>query len=326
MRRRDFVAGLAGAAFARSAIAQANERKRVGVLMSTTETDPREHAAVAAFIGALAEFGWVEGRTVDFLYRWGAGDSQRMEKNARAMVALKPDVILVKGAAMPATRQATSTIPLVFVVVGDAGAQQFVPNFARPGGNITGFTSNELTMAGKRLQLLREMSPEIVRVLYVTNVLLGAGTDEIVERIKRDAASVGVSLVDRSVRSSEEIKAVIEAFAGESRGGIVVAFNAFTTVHRTQIVALAARHRLPAIYPLRVFTDEGGLFSYGFNQDDQFRRSASYIDRILKGEKPGDLPVQEPTTFELVINLKTASALGLNIPPTLLARADEVVE
>ena len=326
MRRRDFVAGLAGAAFARSAIAQANERKRVGVLMSTADADPREHAAIAAFIGALAELGWVEGRTVDFLYGWGAGDSQRMEKNARAMVALKPDVILVKGAAMSATRHATSTIPLVFVVVGDAGAQHFVPNFARPGGNITGFTSNELTMAGKRLQLLREMSPEIVRVLYVTNVLLGAGTDEIVDRVKRDAASVGVSLVDGSVRSSEEIKAAIEKFAGESRGGIVVAFNAFTTVHRTQIVALAARHRLPAIYPLRVFTDEGGLFSYGFSQDDQFRRSASYIDRILKGEKPGDLPVQEPTTFELVINLKTASALGLDIPPTLLARADEVVE
>src|ERR1051326_725081 len=227
---------------------------------------------------------------------------------------------------MPATRQATSTIPLVFVVVGDAGAQQIVPNFARPDSNIAGFTSNELTMAGKRLQLLREMSSETACVLYVTNVLLGTGTGDIVEHIKMDAVSVGVFLVDGAVSSSEEITAAIEAFGRESRGGIVVAFNAFTTVHRAQIIALAARHRLPTIYPLRVFADDGGLISYGFNQDDQFRRSASYIDRILKGEKPGDLPVQEPTTFELVINLKTASALGLDIPPTLLARADEVVE
>src|ERR1051326_7101521 len=209
---------------------------------------------------------------------------------------------------MPATRQATSTIPLVFVVVGDAGAQQIVPNFARPDSNIAGFTSNELTMAGKRLQLLREMSSETACVLYVTNVLLGTGTGDIVEHIKMDAVSVGVFLVDGAVSSSEEITAAIEAFGRESRGGIVVAFNAFTTVHRAQIIALAARHRLPTIYPLRVFADDGGLISYGFNQDDQFRRSASYIDRILKGEKACRLAVHAAHILQsgLPINPKNA--------------------
>jgi len=326
MRRREFIALLSGTAFARQAIAQTDGTKRVGVLMSTAENDPRERSAIAGFTAALAELGWIEGQTIQFLYRWGAGDPLRMEENARAIVALNPDVILVKGAALPAARQATSTIPLVFVVVGDAGAQQVVQNFARPGGNITGFTSNEFTMAGKRLQLLREMTPEIVRVLYITNLLLGAGTSDVVERVKRDAASAGISLVDASVQSSDEIKAAIGGFARASNGGLVVAFNAFMTVHRAEIVALAAVHRLPAIYPQRVFADEGGLFSYGFNQNDQFRQAASYVSRILKGEKPGNLPVQAPTRFELVINLKTAQALGLAVPQSILARADEVIE
>jgi len=325
MRRRRFVAALAGAALV-PRLARAKEHRRVGVIMSTSDADPRERASLAAFVATLARLGWVEGRNLTLDYRWGAGDAARMAANARAIVALAPDAILVKGANVPAARQATATIPLVFVSLSDAGAEEFVANFARPGGNITGFTSNELTLVGKRLGLLREASPGLERVLYLTSRTVGARTSDLVARIDRYAAATGVTLVDGSAESGGALEAAIHAFAREPHGGMIAAFNAFITVHRDAIVALAARYRLPAIYPLRSFVDGGGLMSYGFDQDEQFRQAAAYVDRILRGAKPADLPVQEPTVFQFVLNLKTARAQGIAIPPTLLTQADAAIE
>jgi putative ABC transport system substrate-binding protein len=319
--------GAAAATWPATAIAQQSDRmKRIGVLMSTAEGDPREKASAAAFAAALGKLGWIERRNLEISYRWGDGDAERMAANAREIVGQVPDVIVVKGANLPALRKVTSTIPVVFVMLNDAIAQEYVTSFARPTGNITGFTSDELALVGKRLELLREASPGIVRLLYLTSRNVGAGTANLLGRIMRDATSAGISLIDGSAESSAEIEAAVQAFAREPNGGLIGAFNAFVTVHRTEIVALAARYRLPAIYPLRAFADGGGLLSYGFDQDDQFRQAALYVARILKGEKPADLPVQEPTKYELVINLKTAKALGLTIPPTLLATADEVIE
>jgi putative ABC transport system substrate-binding protein len=325
MKRRDLIATAAAWALVWPTAARAAP-KRVGVLMSTADTDRRERQSLRIFVQTLAGLGWVEGRNIEFSYGWGAADAEGMQAKARAMVALNPDVILVKGGALPATLEATSTIPIVFVITNASGIQQFAPNFARPGGNATGFTSSEVTMAGKRLQLLHEMSPGIARALYLTDPLIGVGTADISARVKEDARTMGISLIEGAVNSVTEVNAVVEKFVRQGGGGLVVAFNAFTTVHRSEIVALANRHRLAAVYPLRAFTDEGGLFSYGLNQDDEFRRGATYVDRILRGAKPGDLPIQEPTRFELVINLTAANALGFKIPPTLLARVDDVVE
>ena len=328
MRRRDFLGVLSGAAaWPLGARAQQGERvRRIGVLMSTDEADPREKSSVTAFVEALGKRGQVVGRDLEIVYRWGAGDPQRMTANARELVSLVPDVIILKGANLPAAREVTATIPLVFVALSDASVQEYVTNFAHPGGNITGFASDELALVGKRLGLLREMSPRTVRVLYVTSKSVGVGRAALFESIVKDAAAVSVTLIDGAADSGAEIEASIQKFAQEPNGGLVVAFNAFTTVHRERIAALAIRYRLPAIYPLRSFADGGGLFFYGYDQDDQFRQAASYVDRILKGEKPADLPVQLPTKYQLVINLKTAKALGLTVPPTLLARADEVIE
>jgi putative tryptophan/tyrosine transport system substrate-binding protein len=329
MKRREFLTLFGGtvATWPMCARAQGIERKRrVGLLMSTSESDPREVAAVAVLVTALGARGWVEGKNLELIYRWGAGDSDRMMANARQVIALEPDMLVVKGANLPSARDAAGTIPIVFVLLSDATALEYVASFARPGGTITGFASSESTLVGKRLALLRELSPRTLRVLYVTSRLVGAGTGDLLLRISKDAVVAGVTLVDGSSENGAEIEAAIRVFAREGGGGVVVAFNAFTTVHRETIVAAANRHGLPAIYPLRSFTDGGGLFSYGFDQNDQFRQAAGYVDRILRGEKPGDLPVQEPTKFEMVLNLKTAKALGLTVPPTLLARADEVIE
>ncbi len=304
----------------------ADRLRRVGILMSTAETDPEEASAVAAFVQSLGNLGWVAGRNLEIVDRWGAGDADRMQVNAREMVGLGPDVILVKGASVPAARRATSTIPIVFVVLGDATAQDYVGSFARPGGNITGFASFERELVGKRLELLREMSPGMTEVLYIRSRRTGADTRGLFLRIVEDAAVFGLAVTDGGAENEADLDRAMETFARGPHGGLVVAFDAFNTVHRGRIIDLAARYRLPAVYPLRVFARSGGLVCYGFDQNDQFRQAASYIDRILKGERPGDLPVQAPTKFELVINLKTAKALGLAIPATLLARADEVIE
>jgi putative ABC transport system substrate-binding protein len=281
---------------------------------------------VAAFADALRKLGQIEGRNFEIVYYWGAGDPQRMAANARELISQAPDVILSMGANLPPAREVTATIPIVFVLLSDASVQEYVTNFAHPGGNITGFASDELALVGKRLGLLREISPHIVRVLYITGKRVGVGRAELSDQILKDAAAVGITLIEGAVDSDAEIEIAVQDFAREPDGGLVVAFNAFTTVHRETITALATRYRLPAIYPLRSFTDGGGLISYGFDQDDQFRQAASYVDRILKGEKPGDLPVQLPTKYQMVLNLKAAQAISLQVPPTLLARADEVIE
>jgi putative tryptophan/tyrosine transport system substrate-binding protein len=329
MRRRDFIVFLGGAAAAwpLAALAQRPDRmRRIGVLMSTAESDPREVANAAAFAQSLEILGWVAGRNLEIAYRWADGDPERMEANAREVVGLAPDVMVVKGANVPAARRATSRIPIVFVVLGEATAQDYVASFARPGGNITGFASFERELVGKRLDLLRQMVPRVANVLYIRSRRTGTDTRALFLRIMEDAAAHGLAVSDAPAENEADIERAVEAFARKPNGGLVIAFDAFNTVHSARIVALAARYRLPAIYPLRLFTESGGLFSYGFDQAEQFRQAASYVDRILRGENPGDLPIQRPNKFELVINLRAAKALGLALPSAVLAVADEVIE
>jgi putative ABC transport system substrate-binding protein len=327
MKRREFITLMGGAAasWPLPARAQQPERmRRIGVLMSTSETEPEEKSIVAAFVSTLASAGWLPGRNMTIDYRWGAGDPHRMQEYARELVALAPDVILAKGGSVPSVVQATSTVPIVFVVLSDASAQTFISSFARPGGNITGFTSNENTLVGKRLEFLKEISPRIRRVLYIRGGR--PQTRALFLRAVDDASHLGLAVTDCAAENDADIERAVTSFAQEPDGGVSIAFDAFNIVHRRKIVELAARHHLPAIYATSQFAEGGGLLSYGFSQSEQFRQAASYVDRILRGEKPADLPVQQPTKFELVINLKTAKALGLTIPPTLLARADQVIE
>jgi putative ABC transport system substrate-binding protein len=326
MRRREIVFG-AGAAFAisRATLAQQTQRmRRVAVSMSTTEGEPHEESAVAAFADALAKLGWVAGRNLELVHRWGHADARRIEANAAELVALAPDAILAKGATMPALQAATATIPIVFVVTGDAAALSYTGNFARPRGNITGFTTPESDLVGKRLELLREIAPGVSRVLYLWS--RDVSSPDFFTRIAAAAKQTGIELVDGVVETAAAIEHAIDEFAGAGGNGLVVAFNAFTNVHRGLILSLAARHHLPAVYPGLSFGEDGGLVSYGFDQDEMFRQAAGYIDRILRGATPADLPVQFPTRFKLAINVATAKALGIALPPVLLARADEVIE
>ena len=329
MRRRDLAVRLAGALMLpMAARAQQPEKpKRVAVLMSTAESEAHERAAIAAFVRAIEALGWAPGRNIEIISRWAAGDAGRMATNAREIVALAPDAILAKGGLMPALRDATSTIPIVFVVTGDQAALSYVGNFAHPRGNITGFTTPESELVGKRLQLLREMAPGLARVLYLwSRDVGGAGSPALYSRIAADAGAAGMPLVDGAVETPADIERAIAGFARHPGDGLLVAFNAFTSTHRGLIVDLAARHRIPAGYPLEFFAEAGGLFSYGFDQEGMFGQAADYIDRILRGAVPADLPVQFPTRFKLVVNLKTANALGLTVPQSILARADEVIE
>jgi putative ABC transport system substrate-binding protein len=313
------------AAWPLAARSQQGERvRRIGFLMSTAETDPEEAASVAAFVQALGKAGWTPGRNVTIDYRWGAGDPRRFQEYARELVLRAPDVIFAKGASVPALAQATSTIPIVFAQISDAIAQNYVASFARPGGNITGFTSDERTLVGKRLAILKEISPPMTRVLYIRGVR--PETLPLLQRATESALLLGLTITDGVASNDADIDNSVALFAREQYGGIVVAFDAFNIVHSEKIIELAARHHLPAIYFSRFFPVSGGLVSYGFNQASQFVKAAEYVDRILKGEKPGDLPVQTPTKFELVINLKAAKSMGLNIPESFLVRADEVIE
>ncbi len=328
MRRRDLILGIGGA-IAMPLAARPQEPvhpKRVGVLMSTAEHEAHERAAVAAFAETLEKAAWVSGQNIEIAYRWANGDSERMAANAREMVALAPDVIAVKGANLPPLAKLTTTIPIVFVILSDAVAQRYVGSLARPGGNITGFTSGERELVGKRLQLLREIDPGIKRALYLRSRQVGSDTNPLFLRLAADAAASGFAVSDGNAQHAADIEPLIATFAREPGGGLVVAFDAFNTSHAALIIDAAARYRLPAVYPFRFFADSGGLLSYGFDQDDQFRQAASYVDRILKGARPGDLPVQEPTRFQLVVNAKTATALGLTVPPILLSQADEIIE
>ena len=329
--RRELLAALGGAAAAwpLATRAQQGERvRRIGVLMNLAADDPETLARLAAFHQGLQEAGWVVGRNLRIDYRWGAGDSERTRKFAAELVALAPDVILTTGAvALGPLQQVSRTVPIVFVNVTDPVGGGFVASLGRPGGNATGFTSIEYGMSGKWLELLKEIAPRVTRAAIIRDPTFASGIGQL-GAIQSVAPSFGVEVspIGVDVRDVSGIERAITAFARSPNGGLIVTTNASAAVHRDLIIALAARHRLPAVYPYRYYVTRSGLISYGPNTIDQYRRAAGYVDRILKGEKPANLPVQEPVKYELVINLKTAKLLGLEVPPTLLARADEVIE
>jgi ABC-type uncharacterized transport system substrate-binding protein len=321
--RRKFLAMLgSAAAWPLAARAQQPERmRRIGVLMDLASDDPEAQTRGAAFLQGLQQLGWTDGRNLRIDTRWGAGDSERFRKYAAELAALAPEVILCHGSALQASR----TVPVVFVAVIDPVGAGFVDSLRRPGGNATGFTFLEYGTSGKWLELLKEIAPRVTRAVVLRDATVPSGIGQFAA-IQAVAPSLGVELPPVDLRDAGEIERAITALAPGPNGGLIVTANALAFVHRDLIVTLAARHLLPVIYPGRLFVVSGGLISYSPDRIDQYRRAASYVDRILKGEKPADLPVQAPTKFELVINLKTATMLGLTVPPTLLARADEVIE
>jgi len=329
VNRRRFITLLGGAAFAwpPAARAQQPERmRRIGVLMAQAADDPEYQNRVAAFLQGLEQLGWTDGRNVRIDYRWGAGDAGRIRRYAGELVALAPDVILATGTSTVAPlQQATHTVPIVFVNVVDPVGAGFVASLAQPGGNATGFTLFEYTTSGKWLELLKEIAPGVTRAAVIRDATQGSGTSQFAV-IQAVAPSFGVEVRPVDARDAGEIERGITAFARGSNGGLIVLASALAIIHRQLIITVAARHRLPAVYAYRFFVTGGGLISYGPDSIDPYRRAAGYVDRILKGEKPADLPVQAPTKYELVINLKTAKTLGLDVPPTLLARANEVIE
>ena len=328
MRRREFITLLGGAAaWPLAARAQQSDKvRRIGVLMGTAEDDPQSSARIAAFVQGLAQLGWTDGRTVRIDTRWGAGDADRVRRYVAELVALAPNVILATGSPTVAPLlEATRTVPIVFVVVIDPVGAGFVESLAQPGGNATGFTVYEYGIAGKWLELLKQIAPRLTRAAVLRDPAVSAGSGQL-GAIQGAASSFGVELRPLDVRDAAEIERAVTAFARASNGGLIVTGSASAVVHRNLIIALAARHKLPAVYFERMFVAGGGLTSYGPNILEQYRRAAGYVDRILKGEKPADLPVQAPVKYELAINLKTAKALGLTVPPTLLATADEVIE
>ena len=328
MKRREFITLIGGAAaWPLAARAQQSERiRRVGVLMPFAENDSDAQANITAFRQALEILGWTDSRNVRIDYRWGGGEPERISTYASELVGLKPDVILASSPlVLQPLLQDTRSIPIVFTQITDPVGSGFVVSLAHPGGNVTGFAIAEFSMYGKSLEMLKEVAPHVARVAVLLNPEQApqAGMWRAVETA---APSFRVQVTAADVRDSAEIKRAIDSFASESNGGLIVLPNVPTIVHRGLIMALAARHRLPAVYSFRQFVREGGLISYGPDRLDQYRRAAAYVDRILRGEKPSDLPVQQPTKFELAINLQTAKALGLDVSPMLLARADEVIE
>jgi ABC-type uncharacterized transport system substrate-binding protein len=327
MKRRDFITLLGGAAAAwpLAARAQQPERvRRVGVLMNLAADDPQALSRITAFVQGLQQLGWTEGRNMRIDTRWGAGDAARFHRYAEELLALAPDVILASGTpAIQALQQATRTVPIVFAVVGDPVGMGLVASLARPGGNITGFTPMEFGFGAKWLELLKEIAPRVTRVAVLRDLTIGPAQLSAIQAV---APSFGVELSAVGVREASEIERAIAAFARSSNAGMIVTASTSAAVQRDLIITLAARHRLPAVYPFRYLVISGGLISYGANTIDIYRHAAGYVDRILKGEKPGDLPVQQPTKYELVINLKTAKALGIEMPASVLARADEVIE
>ena len=328
IRRRDFVELLGGAAaWPLAARAQQPEQmRRIGVLTNLVADDPEAQARVGAFLQGLQELGWAVGRNMRIEYRWGAGDADRTRGYAAELVALAPDVILTSGAsALAPLLQATRSVPVVFAQVPDPVGAGFVNSLARPGGNTTGFITSEYGLSGKWLELLTQIAPSVTRAAVIRDPAVSAGTGQW-GAIQAVAPSVRVLVSPVNVRDAGEIERDVAAFAHGSNSGLIVTASALAIRHRNLIVTLAARHRLPAVYYQRGFVTGGGLISYGPDFIDQYRRAAGYVDRILKGEKPSELPVQAPTKYELAINLKTAKALGLEVPPTLLGRADEVIE
>ena len=327
MKRREFITVLgAAAAWPLAAHAQQGERmRRIGVLMPLAADEPESLARIGAFLQGLQQLGWTDGRNVRIEYRWGLNDVER-RKYATELVALAPDVILANGAStLGPLLQATRTLSIVFVQVTDPVGAGFVASLARPGGNATGFTVYEYSLGGKWLELLKQIAPNVTRVLVFRDPTIASGIGQF-GAIQTVAPALNVDIVPADVREVDEIERVAAGFADQPNSGLIVLTGVSAIRHRKLFIALAARHRLPAIYPFRLMAADGGLASYGPDSIDPFRRAADYVDRILKGQKPADLPVQAPTKLELVINLKTAKALGLEVPPTVLARADEVIE
>jgi putative ABC transport system substrate-binding protein len=328
MRRRDFLT-LVGSttAWPLAARAQQPDRmRRIGVLVSLAADDQEAQARLAAFLQGLQQLGWTVGRNVRIDYRWGGGDAERIRGYAAELVALAPDIILASGGVTVAPlQQATRTVPIVFASVIDPVGAGYVASLARPGGNATGFTQFEYGISGKWLELLKEIAPGVTRAAVLRDPATAAGIGQL-GAIQSVAPAFGVEVSPIDVRKAGEIERAVAAFARGSNDGLIVVPAALAIVHRELIITLAARHRLPAVYPLRFFVTSGGLISYGSDSIDAYLRAAGYVDRILKGEKPADLPVQAPTRYELAINLKTAKTLGLNVPSALIARADEVIE
>ena len=328
--RRHLVSVLGGTAiWPLTAYAQALDRmRRIGVLMAHATSDAEFEAYLAAFREGLQKLGWTEGRNIRIDTRWGAlDDAEGRQRLAKELVALEPDVILTQNTPPTASMlQQTRTIPIIFVIVTDPVGSGFVKSLPRPGGNATGFTIMEPTMSSKWLELLKEIAPRVNRAGFLFNPATAPYADYYLNPLKAAAASFGVEVILAPVQDRTELESVIAAQAREPNGGLILIPDGFLNVHRDEIILLAARYRLPAVYPWRFFAERGGLLSYGSKQGDDFRLAATYVDRILKGEKPSELPVQAPVKFELVINLKTAKALGLTVPPSVLAIADQVIE
>ena len=329
MRRRDFIKGIVGSATVGPLAVRAQQPERVrhvGVLMNLAATDAEGQARLAAFLQGLQEYGWAVGRNMRIDIRWTAGNADDIRKYAAELVALTPDVILVSGGtALGPMLQVTRSVPVVFTQTFDPVSSGFVASLARPGGNATGFTGFESNMGAKWLELLKEIEPRVERAAVLRDPASPQGLGQL-GSIQTAAHSAGIDVRPVNVRNADEIERDITAFVRGSNSGLIVLGSGFTIDHRKLIIELAARYKLPTIYPFRVFVTDGGLMSYGHDPIDPHRRAAAYVDRILKGEKPSELPVQAPVKFDLVINRKTAEVLGLTIPPAVLARADEVIE
>jgi putative tryptophan/tyrosine transport system substrate-binding protein len=330
MRRREFITLLGGAAtsWPFAARAQQPERmRRIGVLMAFADSDPTGQAYVAALREGLQEFGWTDGRNIRIDYRWGALDLDLLQRSAEELVTLQPDLILAQGTpGAVSLLQQTRTIAIVFVNTTDPIGGGLVPRLSRPGGNITGFMNNEASMSGKWLELLKEIAPRVARVAFLFNPATATFAEYYLNPFRAAAAAFGVEATAAPVHDTSELETVVAAQARAPNGGVIVMPDAFMNAPRAEVTSLAARYRLPAIYPHRFFAEVGGLLTYGSDNPDNWRRAATYVDKILKGAKPSDLPVQAPVKFELTINLKTAKALGLDVPLHLQQLADEVIE
>jgi putative tryptophan/tyrosine transport system substrate-binding protein len=329
MTRRELIVllGSTAAAWPLGVLAQQQERvRRIGVLQGLAANDPEGQARFAAFLQALQQLGWIDGSNIQIVHRFTDGDADRARAYAAELAALAPDLVLTSGASTVGTMlQVSRAVPVVFVGAADPVGAGFVDSLSHPGGNVTGFTSYEYSMSGKWLELLKEIAPGVKRVAVLRDPAISAGTGQF-GSIQTAAPSLGVELTPINVRDAAEIERAVTAFVRSGDGGLIVTTSALVLAHRNLIITLADRRKLPAVYYARFYVTNGGLVSYGPDYVDQYRRAAEYVDRILKGEKPADLPVQAPTKYELVINLNTAKALGLDVPPTLLARADEVIE
>ena len=329
MRRRKFISLLSGSV-AWPLVARAQQARKVplvGVMMPFEKGDEEAERRQSAFQNGLEQFGWRNGQNIRIEYRWGGGDPNRYQSHAAELVGLAADVILANATPiLAAVRAQTHTIPIVFVQVIDPVSRGFVNSLARPGGNITGFTNFEFPMGGKWVEMLKEIAPQVKSTAVLFNPDTAPYGESFFQQIKASASSLSIETVEAQVKNSTELTKAVEESAAKLSGSLIILPDTYTTVHRDSIIELAGRHQLPSIYPFPYFATEGGLVSYGVNGEDLFRRAAGYIDRILKGEKPADLPVQAPVKYELVINLKTAKSLGLTVSSTLLARADEVIQ